>query len=360
MPLPPIVYITDSSSQQWQIACTNAAVLRSVPISGGQPVVPHVYVNSVTDGLSYEISIVGNPPPVGRSWGDFLVTSVPQGQYPTQILINAPNGTVYALQVATVGPPIIGSTTQGILQTALPVSGYNCNTPISALAGNVLARLEENYASGIDAGPVFWNTQFEINAGIVEALNETILLVGRPTQTVNVQFNLVPNTPWQQIPKGVLLLTDIWGGQSRLRKVSLWDMDYSQSSWGSDWENDVSDSGPQRWFPLGFGAFGIHPAPSTPQIVLLDGIAYPTISTYPYDGSQIMPFENHWFEMFEMYCAVYSRLKEGSQEFQESMPMLQNFYKLAERMTQIQDRRDPIVFSQSFGGTVGVNALKKR
>ena len=153
-------------------------------------------------------------------------------------------------------------------------------------------------------------------------------------------------------------MTDVWGSQSRLRRGTLFDLDYSQSSWGSDWENDTGD--PTMFVPLGFNMFVVHPAPAAPQTVLLDGIAYPVTVPYPYDGSQIVPFAHEFFEMFEMYAAVYCRLKESGVELQEAMPMLQNFYNLAERMTTIQDRRDTMVFSPSFGGTIGVNALKRR
>jgi len=353
MPLTTPIYLVDSPSHsQWLVTCDNNAILETVPVSG-QNAVPYTRVNSVTDGTSWQISVVGNPPPTGFNWGDLRATSITQDSYPTQLLVTAPNGTVYAIQVATVGPPILGTIAQGIIQTALPLAPYNCNTPISTLAQNVLSRLE-------DPSSVFWSTEFEVNAGIVEALNETILLVGRPAQTVGLQFNLTPNTPWQFVPKGVMSVTDIWGPQSRLRRGTLFDLDYSQSSWGSDWENDTDPAGPTMFVPLGFNMFVVHPATSVPQTVLLDGIAYPVTVPYPYDGSQIVPFEDHFFEMFEMYSAVYCRLKESGAELQEAMPMLQNFYKLAERMTTIQDRRDPMVFSPSFGGTIGVNALKRR
>src|SRR5208283_2883559 len=174
MSLVPLIFLVDSSGQQWQVSVTNAGILQNVPVYG-EPAVPYVYLNSVTDGTSYQLFIVGNPPPTGFFWGQARTKSIPQGNYPTSLLVTAPNGVIYGIQVATVGPPILGSLTAGILQTILP-QALNCNTPISALASNVLCRLEENYSSS----SVFWNQSFEIYTALVEAMNDLMLLVGRP------------------------------------------------------------------------------------------------------------------------------------------------------------------------------------
>jgi len=363
MPSVPYIFLTDSPShQQWFVSCDNNAVLQTVPVSG-QNAVPYINLNSVTDGTSWQLTVIANPPPTGLNWGQLQTTSIPQGSYPTQALVTAPNGTAYAVQVATVGPPTLGSTANGILQTALPVdtSLLTCTTPISTLAANVLARLEENYTSGVDTGPVFWNKNFEVYTAVVEAMNDLLLLVGRPTQTVGLQFNLTPNSVWQYLPKGLFLISDVWGPQSRLRKGTLFDLDYNQSSWGSDWENDTSPSGPTLWCPCGFNIFIVHPAPTAPQTVLLDGIAYPVAETaFPYSGSETVPFHHEAFGWIEQYAAHYARIKEGSQEFQESLILYQNYLQGAKRMTEIEDRRDPLVFSPSFGAPAGVQSHVKR
>jgi len=355
MSLTPPIYIVDSPShQQWMIACDNNAILETVPVSG-QNAVPYTRVNSVTDGTSWSISVIGNPPPTGFNWGDLRATSITQDSYPTQLLVTAPNGTVYAIQVATVGPPILGTVAQGIIQTALPLAPYNCNTPISTLATNVLERLE-------DTTGIFWSQSFEIYTALVEAMNDLLLLVGRPTQTVGMQFNLTPNSVWQTVPKGVFLISDIWASQSRLRKYNLFSYDYEQpGSIGSDWENDVSDSGPTSWAPVGMNLFVVHPAPSVPQTVLLDGIAYPVAETaFPYTGAEIVPFHDEFFQYLEMYAAHISRLKEGSAEFQESLSLYQTYLGGAKRMTEIEDRRDSLIFSPSFGAPAGVQSHVKR
>ncbi len=352
MPLIAPIYLVDSSGQQWQLAVTNAGILENVPVSG-YPAVPYVYLNSITDGTSYQLFIVGNPPPTGFFWGQARTKSIPQGNYPTSLLVTAPNGIVYGIQVATVGPPVLGSLTAGILQTILP-QAPNCNTPMSALANNVLSRLE-------DPTGIFWNESFEIYTALVEAMNDLMLLVGRPTQTVGLQFNLTPNTVWQTIPKGLFLISDIWGVQSRLRKGTLYDLDYNQASWDSSWENDTSITGPTMWAPLGFTSFIVHPAPASPQTVLLDGIAYPVAETnFPYTGAEIIPFHQEFFVLLEQYAAHYARIKESTAEFQESMALYQAYLSGAERMTEIESRKDPLIFSPAFGAPAGVNSHVKR
>ena len=353
MPNPCII---DSSGQQWILGCDNSAVIVTTPTSGQPGAVGYFNINSVTDGVSFQLTIVPNPPPSGMSWGDILVTQIANNSaYASGISVTAPNGVSYTIQAATVGPPILGSTTSGILQTALTTPAVvGCQTAMSALADNVLSRLE-------DPDGVFWLKNYEAYTALTEAMNDLMLLVGRPTQTVSLPFNLQPNSVWQTLPKGVLAATNIWAGPTQLRKVTLWDMDMSQSSWASDWSNDSSVSGPTRWFPLGFNLFGVHPAPQYPQTVLIDGIQYPsTESNFPYSGSSIVPFHDEVFTLLEAYAAHYCRVKEGTQEFQHSIPLYQEYLRGAGRLTEIEDVRDNLVFSPSLGTPVGTNRAVQR
>jgi hypothetical protein len=356
--IPPI-YLVDSSGQQWLVTVTLTAQLQAVPVFG-QNAVPKVYLNSVTDNSSWQVTVVGNPPPAGLSWGDLQPTSIAQGDYPTQLLLTAPTGVVYGMQVATVGPPILGSVANGILQTALPLASITsaelaCNTPISTLATNVLSRVE-------DPTGIFWSQQFEVYTALVEAMNDMLLLVGRPTQTVSVPFFLVPNTVWQTVPKGVFLISDIQGPQAPLRKFTLFSYDYEQpGSVSSDWENDVSVAGPKSWAPVGMTRFIVHPACAQPQTVLLSGLAYPVAETnFPYTGAETVPFHHEFFSALEEYAAVYARLKESGAELQEALPMYQNYLTMAKRLTEIEDRRDPLVFSPVFGAKAGTNPIVHR
>jgi hypothetical protein len=348
MGLNPLYYLVDNNGQQWAVGVTNSAILQAIPVSG-QAAVPYVYVNSVTDGSSWAISIITT-----AAGTQYQTTSVTQGSYPTQLPVTAPNGVTYGVQVANLGPPILGQPDNGILQTAFLIESYNCNTPLSALAQNVLNRLE-------DPTGIFWSQSFEIMSALAEAENLLMLLVGRPTQTVTVPFNLVPNTVWQTTPAGVMLITDIYGPQSLLRKASLWDMDFSMSSWGPDWEQDVSTSGPVRFGNLGFTKFFVHPAPAQPQTVLIDAIQYPVpVSGFPYSGATTIPFHEEIFVALEDYACVYNRVKEAGAELQEAMPLYKSFLELAKRLSTIEDRRDNMIWSMAFGPQAGANSAVQR
>lgn len=355
MPLVLPTYLVDTSGQQWLVRTDNNAVPQVVPVSG-VPAVSFLYLNSVTDGITFRLTIVGNPPPVGENWGDFHVEqSISQGSYPTQLIVLAPNGTPYAIQIATIVPPTVTTMAQGIIQSAFPITIPGCDTSIDTLAANVINRVEESNPS------VFWIKNYEIYTALVEAENDLMMLVGRPTQTVNVPFTLTPNTVWQRVPKGIFLITDIWGSQSQIRKCSLYDLDYSQASWGSDWENDTDDAGPLRWAPLGVGMFAVHPAPTAAMSVTLDAIAYPVASSaFPYTGSETVPFHHEMFSALEEYAAVYLRLKEMGPEFTEAMSVYQNYLTMASRLTEIEDRRDRLIFDRAFGAPAGVQSRLKR
>jgi hypothetical protein len=235
-------------------------------------------------------------------------------------------------------------------------------TPISVLAANVQSRLEEVPNS---AG-AWWSLQFELYSGIVEAMNDLLLLVGRPTQVVNLPFTLIANSVWQTVPNsqstpamGILAITDIQGFASPLYKINLWDMDYLQSSWGSGWTQDV-DNACYRWCPIGVNMFAIHPAVAQPQTVNITAIAYPTTDVWPYTGNETVPFEDNFFELIEIYCSFYARIKEMGSEFQEGMKLFDQYLQGAKRMTAIQDLRDPLLFSSGYGSVQNVNPTTKR
>jgi len=227
-------------------------------------------------------------------------------------------------------------------------------TPISTLADRVQQRLEEPVGPG-----QWWSRAYEIYSAIEEAQNDLLLLVGRPTQIVNIPFALTPNSVWQQIPKGYLAITDIQGVGSPLYKVNLYDMDYLQTSWGSGWEQDT-DVVAQRWAPIGFNLFVVHPAPAYPQTVNVTAIQYPATDTWPYSGSESVVFEDNYFQLIEEYAAFYCRIKELGAEFQEGMKLFEQYLAGARRMTQIQDLRDPLIFTMGYGGSQNVNPTTKR
>ena len=228
-------------------------------------------------------------------------------------------------------------------------------TPISTLAANVQSRLEEN-----PGGPgQWWSQQFEVFSALMEAQNDLLLLVGRPTQIVNIPFTLTANSVWQAVPKGYLAITDIQGAGSPLYKVNLWDLDFLCTSWQSDWTQDVDDVA-VRWAPIGFGMFAIHPAVSTPQTVNVTAIQYPTTDVWPYTGSESVVFSDEFFVALEIYAAAYCRIKELGGEFQEGLKMMDQYMQLAKRMTAIQDLRDPLLFTSGYGAASNINPTTKR
>jgi len=227
-------------------------------------------------------------------------------------------------------------------------------TPISTLAPFVANRMEE-----VPGATVFWSTQFEIYTALVEAISDLLLLVGRPTQVVNQVVTLLPNTPWQPMPAGLFCISDIQGPGSTAWKYTLWDFDFTQTSWNSAWENDMGDA-IQQWFPIGFTMFGIHPSLSAATQVLVTGIAPATTNPWPYTGAETVPFHSEMFVALELYAASYMRVKEGGNEWNEGVTLYRQYLDLAQRLTMIEDRRDPYIFSQSVGGQVSVNPVDRR
>lgn len=229
---------------------------------------------------------------------------------------------------------------------------------VNDLVSQVQSRLEE--AAGPSGDGEVWSIQFEIRTAIIEAMSDLMLLIGRPTQEIIQQFTLVPNTCFQTLPTSVFLLTNVYGVGGELRCVSLHDMDYVQSSWSSTWSNDTSPTGPVRWFPIGFNLFGISPACTVPTTVTITGIRYITTDSYPYSGNETLVFHDELEAALEEYAAHYCRIKEQSAEFQQSLTLYRNYLATAKRNSIIEDRRDPVIFSPSFGGGSGLDPLVRR
>ena len=201
-----------------------------------------------------------------------------------------------------------------------------------------------------DPTGIFWSEAYEAYTAVVEAICEATLLVGRPTQTVNVTYDIQPNQWVQTMPAGVLAITDIQGPSSQVWKWTLRDMDFTQSGNGSDWEQDVTTGQTiMRWFPIGFTSFGVWPCVPHAQTVTITGITSPVTQAWPFSGSQTIPMHDEFFQAVEKYAAHYMRLKEGGAEFQTSMPLYEGFLQDMQRMTAIEDRRDPYIFSRGVG-----------
>lgn len=227
-------------------------------------------------------------------------------------------------------------------------------SPISVLQPQVQARLEELSAFG-----KFWDLNYEINSALVEAISDLMLLVGRPTQTVKQIVTINPNTPWQPMPAGLFCITNIYSTNGEIYKITQFDMDFAAISWGSDWESDIG-ANIDHWWPLGFNGFGVHPALPAPAQVQVTGIAVTTTQAWPYDGTVQVPFPQEVWDALEKYACHYLRLKESGDEFTSTYEIYKDYLAQAQRISEIQDRRDPFIFSRTLGGQVGVNPVTAR
>lgn len=220
---------------------------------------------------------------------------------------------------------------------------------IATLAQNVLARVQNPEAT-------FWDLNLEVYPALTEAVNDLMLIIGRPTVIYSLPVQLTPKIVWQPMPQNMFSITDLRSNLQGLWKTSLHTMDYTQSSWTSSWEADVAAT-PKRWGPVGFNYFFVHPAPKEVVTVLATGVGYPVPSAqFPPTGQEEIPFHDEFFQALELYAAAYLRLKELGDDAQEGQELYAQYLAIAQRMTRIEDRKDSLLFSQAFGVS---NALSR-
>jgi hypothetical protein len=336
MPSAPPLYLQDLNGKVWLIVVAANGQLGKVAATPPLSAPLSVLINDLQSGEVWTLSLDVN--------GDIDQNQAPPASSTTvnQIPVASAGGSLYFIQI-----------TNGALMTV--AGSYPCNTPISTLSLGVLARLEENFPPG---GPIFWDLSTEVYSALVEAMNDLLLLVGRPTQAVQQVITLTPNTVWQKTPKGIFLITDLYGN-NQIRQANLASMDYVQASWLGDWEQDVADS-PLRWGAVGFNFFFVHPAPSTAIQLTLTGIQYPALDNWPYTGGELSPFHHEFQLALELYAASYCRLKETGAEAQEGITLYAQYLELAKRLTQLEDLRDPVIFSKALGAPTQVEVTTKR
>ena len=223
---------------------------------------------------------------------------------------------------------------------------------LAAMAPQVQSRLQ-------DPTGIFWNQQFEIFAGLAEGINELLLMVGRPTQAFNELITIASNSCFQPMPAGLLAITNINVNGSMLKKTTLRALDYTQSSWSSAWQSDRA-AAPARWAPLGLNYFIVHPAPVEPIYATISGIAYPFTDTWPPVGTDVSVFHKEIDQALEMYAASYARLKEVGADAEEGFGLYKRFQQIGQRLSVIEDRRDSLVWSQSFGAPTAPSVVSKR
>lgn len=330
-------YLQDSNGLVWMLTASPIGQLRAIHASPPLSAPSAVAINdTVLPGQTWALSILPN-----GQLDELAPTTLSTNL--NQIPITSPAGALYYIQVRN--------------KQLITIAGsFPCASVIGDLGVNVMNRLEEELPP---SGPAFWDLTKEIYSGLVEAMNDLLLLVGRPTQAVTLPITLTPNSVWQTLPKGIFLIANLYGTQGEIRQTNLSAMDYVQASWGSDWENDV---GPTvlRWGPLGFNRFFVHPAPLVATQLTLTGLQYPASDLWPYNGSEVVPFRHEFHVALELYAAHYARIKETGKEFEESLSLYGQYLSLAERMTQIEDIRDPVIFSRALGAPNPVSPITKR
>lgn len=233
-----------------------------------------------------------------------------------------------------------------------PPPGAVQPTPISQISPSVLSRVQDPTA-------IFWNLNLEIYQSLLESINDLMLIIGRPTLTYNSQITLNPNSVWQPMPSGLLAITNIRSNNYTLWKTTLHEMDYDQASWGSDWELDTADS-PLRWGPIGLSYFFVHPAPTQQVQVNIAGVAYPNPTAWPPTGAETSPFHTEIEQALALYAESYLRLKQIGDDATEGDLLYQQYLAIAKRLTQLEDRRDPIIFSGAFGTPVAPSRVTMR
>ena len=223
---------------------------------------------------------------------------------------------------------------------------------ISTLLPYVQNRLEEQNPA------VFWNDELELNSSLMEAMCDALLLVGRPDLIVNQPLTIQPNQWLQTVPEGIFCMLSIQGPASEVWKVTLEDLDYALVS-DSGWEQDIGES-IIKWAPVGLNKFIVWPSVPQAQTVLVTGIASPISGTWPFDGTQIVPFQDQFFASLEKYAASYLRLKEAGQEQAEGVKLYQEYLQGMKTLTRIEDRIDPFLWEGSTGAKLVSNPTTSR
>lgn len=212
-----------------------------------------------------------------------------------------------------------------------------------------------------DPNFTFWDASMQARPALAEAINDLMLLVGRPTIQYNTLIRIQPNTVWQPMPANLICITNMRTDQFSLHKTSLRTMDYPPGgNWSSDWQSDVSVAGPKRWGPLGLTRFFVHPAPTVEMQVTIAGVAAPITTSWPPSGTESSPFQSEFNVALQLYAAAYLRIKELGDDAYEGQQLYQEYLEMAARWTSISDRRDPILFSRSFGVPTGISSVTNR
>ena len=139
-------YLVDTSGQQWQLAATNDGRYSTNKVSG-QVAVAAILLADTQITKVYRVTIVPSPPPPGQAAGDVIATPTSSSSSQTQILVNSPDGNLWAIQYAN---------------QYIEVLPFTCVVTFLQMAIDLSNRLA-------DPNMVFW-TLAELKLYIIEAL----------------------------------------------------------------------------------------------------------------------------------------------------------------------------------------------
>ena len=210
---------------------------------------------------------------------------------------------------------------------------------------------------------MFWSVLYELYPSLVEIINEATLITGDPEVRSTSLTAIALNSTFQTMPDGVLALLRVEGSNGiPIQKVSVWDLDQEKS----DWENDTDVSiGLQAgaikyWFPFGLTQWGVYPQLTAGQNVILSYIATPVPSGSiipPWDGSQIVPFQEEYDLGFIAGAAALLRMKEGGKELQEGLADYQAFLDQMTEASKFAWRKGSLSISRVFGPMAGITEV---
>ncbi len=221
---------------------------------------------------------------------------------------------------------------------------------IADLENAVLQRLEEDTAS-----PKFWSVQDEIRPFLVEAMSEIALITGEPEIRRSALFTLTTNTRIFPVPTEFIALLRMEGPKF-IEKVSLWELDQMVP----DWEGEANADQPKAWFPIGLTRFGLYPKLTADNQVFLTGVALPVTAARPYAGTEAVQFQEEFQEGFTEYAAHVARLKEGGNEFVQSIKQYDRFLSRAEELSHFAIRKGSLRFSRAAGVPAKITDVEQR
>lgn len=189
-------------------------------------------------------------------------------------------------------------------------------TLVSTLIDRVLTDLQQD-----PTDPVYWTRQETLDI-VWEGLVEINLLSGYYQTSVT---QTLTNNSLQGAPEHIAII-HVRMGTAALLKYSVDALD----SQFPNWEDESAVAAPRRWAALGTNLFIVHPRTTTTGTVatidvlqLADQLA----------ETDIIPLDDEYIEALEKYVFHVARLKEGGQEFQQSLSSYQQFTTYAAQLS---------------------------